>query len=193
MVKISKAAKVFISTAVLGGVFLTVSNSTSAVPTFLKQIVQPLDSNISVMQTFRASEWGGGGGRQFYMQVPSDAVGIDRIVMYGGSRLDSIKFVYLRQDNSKFTQEVGGGGGSRTCDITFDKGEYITSIQANTGAEVDKLIINTSRGQVCEAGGSGGGRRSYTAQPGEYIWGLFGREGELIDSVGALYNNQPPR
>lgn len=193
MVKISKAAKVLISTTVLGGIFLTVSNSTSAVPTFLKQSGTVVESYISIMTTSQTFEWGGGGGRPFYMDIPSDAVRIDRIIMYGGSRLDSIKFVYLRQDGSKFTQEVGGGGGSRTCDITFSSGEYIASIQANTGAEVDKLIINTNKGQVCEAGGSGGGRRYYTAQPGEYIWGLFGREGELIDSVGALYNNQPPR
>jgi hypothetical protein len=149
-----------------------------------------LDS-LSIITNKRTSPaFGGrGGNRDFKIDVPQNnqAVGF---AGRSGTYLDAIGLTYLpifmRQIEQ--TTSFGGGGGTVFSDREIPMGARISEVRVRFGSYIDSIqaVYTLSDGSILEGnrrGGSGGRSESFRLGSDEYIIGLSGRYGQLIDSL----------
>jgi len=132
---------------------------------------------------------GDGGARPYRINVPSGnrAVGFSG---RSGDYLDAIGLVFMPIwiQPSGATQAAGSRGGTPFADSEIPLGAKISAVHIWSGNVIDRiqLIYSLRDGSIFEGaihGGSGGNRQVFRLTDNEYIIGISGRYGEVLDSL----------
>lgn len=167
---------------------------------FLNDSGAPLSDHIpirtefsySLSSTIRLSDLTGGPhGTAFndLTSLPASPVA-KSVTLAGGSRLDSVSVTLT--DGSVFTH---GGDGGTAVTLTLASGEYVTGIATCTGEYEDHtrnfwMEITTNKGRTMEAGTTTDTCYTQTAPSGMGLVAWYGRSGDEIDMVGAIWATQ---
>jgi phage tail protein X len=150
---------------------------------------------------------GGGGSRNFQMEVPGGTQAIG-FIGRSGDTVDAIGLVYapLPRRRSGYgdqgitgqylqTQVFGGRGGRIFSDQDVPAGVRVAEIRISAGDTIDSLqmVYLLPNGRTVEGtrhGGSGGRLRVFPLEGDEYVIGLSGRSGDTIDSLRIVTNRK---
>ncbi|GMF22928.1 unnamed protein product [Phytophthora lilii] len=144
------------------------------------------DDDVQLSESF-----GGPHGNDFSDQasvVAGQTVSV--ITVRGADRIDGVTLGISGPTAQTFTH--GGNGGTDNT-LTLAKGEYITSMEAHWGEKgghtrVFYLKFGTSAGHSVSAGTQTDSAGSVTAPAGFQLGGFFGRDGDEIDLLGAIWS-----
>jgi hypothetical protein len=151
-----------------------------------------------------------GGSRNFRIDVPyqNQAVGF---AGRAGIYLDAIGLTYspitLSRRRGVFTQIptqlaqisqtslAGGRGGSEFADRDIPSGASIVEVNVWAGERIDavQMVYMLPDGRSQEGarhGGTGGNAVTFRLDPDEYITGISGRSGEMVDSLRIITNKR---
>jgi hypothetical protein len=140
--------------------------------------------------------FGGGGGSFFCDPVLSGTsapfVGIRKIVVRHGDKIDSLKTTYLQEDGSTVTCGPYGGSGGDPTTINLESGETIFATLVRSGDEVDSLTFlsvqkDGTRNTYGPYGGGGGSQTIINAG----LLGFMGRSGAKLDAIGFFLQSPP--
>ena len=151
----------------------------------LKENVNSTNS-LKQFQKFGVS--GGYGGIKFEDRIPSNAVAVKGVKVWGGDYIDAIQFFWVDNRGNVIPGKKWGGSGGFLCiQLEVPDGEQISSIRGFYGDFIDSIQITRSDGYSVDCGGRGGSNKyDYTASSNQAIWGLHGKEGDFIDSIGVI-------
>ncbi|KAG3098417.1 hypothetical protein PI125_g15337 [Phytophthora idaei] len=137
-----------------------------------------------------SESFGGPHGTEFSDEA-SVVVGqtVGSITIRAGERVDGISLEVTGPKAATFSH--GGTGGSGNT-LTFAAGERITSMEAHWGKKSGRtrifyLSFGTSAGNSVSGGSMTEDKNSVTAPEGFQLGGFFGRDGDEIDSLGAIW------
>ncbi|ETK88064.1 hypothetical protein F441_07760 [Phytophthora nicotianae CJ01A1] len=143
------------------------------------------DDNVQLSETF-----GGSHGTEFSDEV-SVVAGetISFITIRAGERVDGISLGVSAPTAQTFTH--GGSGGTDNT-LTLGTGEYITSMTAHWDKKdghtrIFYLSFGTSAGNTVSGGTQTDSAGSVTAPDGFQLAGFYGRDGDEIDLLGAIW------
>ncbi|KAF8010112.1 hypothetical protein BT93_J0924 [Corymbia citriodora subsp. variegata] len=133
--------------------------------------------------------FGGQGGNQW---DDGDSMGVTKIIVKGGSAIDSITVEYNKNGSVVQGPKHGGDGGHLTLEIKLDyPQEYLTTFSGHTGSFFGYNIVRSLTFQSNERtyGPFGEEVMKYFHFPpiGKKIIGFHGRSGLLLDSLGAHF------
>jgi hypothetical protein len=155
--------------------------------------------------------YGGRGGRtDFRVDVPSwnmalgfagragqyvDALGLVYAAIYSQQNRYLAGTISARPGRLQQTAIVGGNGGSAFADQNVTTGARISEIRIRSGERVDSLqvVYMLSNGTLQEGprhGGTGGNAFVFTFDPDEYLVGISGRTGQMVDSIRIITNKR---
>ncbi len=132
---------------------------------------------------------GRGGDRDFQIGVPAgnQAVGF---AGRAGDYVDALGLVFtpIRQVQSGQTTIAGGRGGSEFADMEIPSGARLAEVRVRAGDRVDAVqaVYSLRDGRLLEGarhGGRGGRVDVFRLDPDEFVVGISGRYGDLIDSM----------
>ncbi|KAG1710604.1 hypothetical protein DVH05_013328 [Phytophthora capsici] len=170
-----------------GSVFVGDSSSGSTAPT------EAPGPSISVEDSVQLSEsLGGPHGTEFSdesMATSGQTVG--SVTIRAGKRVDGIALEITGPVATTFNH---GGGGGDPKTLTLGAGEYITSMEAHWGkrngrTRIFYLRFTTSAGNSIEGGSTTESKKTVTAPEGFQLGGFFGRAGDEIDLLGAIWTS----
>ncbi|QRV78728.1 Jacalin-like lectin domain protein [Ceratobasidium sp. AG-Ba] len=131
---------------------------------------------------------GGAGGTWFndLSSIPSSP-SVSSITIAGANRLDSISLAY----SSGQTIKHGGSGGT-SVSITLSSGERVTSVRVDTGSynsgtRLFYIELKTSAGRTLGVGAKTSSSVTWTAPNGMGLVGFYGRSGDGVDLLGAIW------
>lgn len=101
-------------------------------------------------------------GRNYTAFTDPGGSRITRVCVYGGSRVDGVEVFY----DGKSAGVRGKVGGRTVCHV-LKEGETIVAAYGRSGAVVDALFFETSRGHIVGVGDPRGGSRDWRADPPE--------------------------
>ncbi|KAJ8566763.1 hypothetical protein ON010_g6357 [Phytophthora cinnamomi] len=116
---------------------------------------------------------------------------ITSITVRAGDRVDGVSLGISAPTAQTFTH--GGTGGTGNT-LTLAKGEHITSMEAHWGEKsghtrIFYLNFGTSAGNSISGGSQTDSKGSVTAPKGYQLGGFFGRDGDEIDTLGAIWSS----
>eukprot|EP00644_Phytophthora_capsici_P010484 jgi/Phyca11/116288/e_gw1.30.171.1 len=116
---------------------------------------------------------------------------VTQISIYAGERLDGVSLEISSPKTLTFTH--GGTGGDRQV-LKLGEGEYITKMDAqwaqkNGHTRIFYLSLTTNKGNTVSGGSETKEKGSVTAPRGYQLAGFFGRYGDEIDLVGAVWSS----
>lgn len=133
---------------------------------------------------------GGGGGEYFRDVNPVVAVKektrITSIQMRAGARIDRIETGY-ENIHGRWIATHGGRGGSLGPILSFQDGQFITSVSGRSAKRVDRLKFTITDGRTLEGGRDGGAPFSWDVPDGSFVFGFSGRSGSEDDAIGFDY------
>ncbi|KAL4173098.1 hypothetical protein KRP22_008253 [Phytophthora ramorum] len=136
--------------------------------------------------------FGGPHGSEFTDQ-PSAASGqtVSSITVRAGDRVDGVSLTITAPTPLSFKH--GGDGGTDNT-LALGAGEYITSMEAHWGQKdahtrVFYLKFTTSSGNSVSGGTATDEQGTVTAPDGYQLSGFFGRDGDEIDRLGAIWTS----
>ncbi|KAG3110804.1 hypothetical protein PI124_g12512 [Phytophthora idaei] len=153
-------------------------------------IVTALDvfSDPSVVQL--SESFGGPHGNYFSDEnaVPAGQT-IGSITLHVGKRCHGLELQVAAPVAQNFTH--GGDGGTLNT-LTLNADEYITSMEAHWGKQEGRtrvfyLSFGTSDGKSVSGGSMTDSKSTVTAPEGLQLGGLFGRQGDELDLLGAIW------
>ncbi|ETO65128.1 hypothetical protein F444_17515, partial [Phytophthora nicotianae P1976] len=151
---------------------------------------------ISVEDSVQLSESiGGPHGNEFSDEAAATAgQTVGSITIRSGERVDGVSLNIKAPTATTFTHG-GTGGDANTLSIGVD--EYITSMEAHWGKKNDHtrifyLSFGTSKGNTISGGTKTAESKSVTAPEGFQLGGFFGRGGDEIDMLGAIWTSIAP-
>jgi hypothetical protein len=195
--KFSKLLWVFPSTALLlGSVILfpgVAQSGTTGFSLLKNKATLDLAQEQGSSQIIEEESSGGKGGKPFHETIPSSAVQVVGVNVWGGKFIDAIQFIWKNAQGERIEGEKwGGGGGTQCIQLELKDDQYIKSITGKYGRNIDKLVIERSDGSKATCGGGGGQTAfEFIAPEGKAIWGVFGRSGNFLDAIGVLYKDTP--
>lgn len=161
--------------------------------------VEPADTGSGALiipkntQAVQLSEsFGGPHGKQFSDQLAvTSGMTVSSVTIRTGKRVDGLGMEISAP--TKMTFSHGGTGGKENT-LVLDKGEYITSMEAHWGQKggytrIFYLSLGTSSDNTVSGGTQTEIRGSVTAPEGYQLSGFFGRFGDEIDLVGAVWSS----
>ncbi|KUF91720.1 hypothetical protein AM588_10004549 [Phytophthora nicotianae] len=160
------------------------------------QAPAPTTPPISVEDSVQLSEsFGGPHGNEF-----SDKAGatsgqtVASLTIRAGERVDGVILDITAPVAMTFNH---GGGGGNPNTLTLGPGEYITSMEAHWGEKkghtrIFYLRFETSAGNSVAGGSWTDNRATVKAPEGFQLGGFFGRDGDEIDLLGAIWTSIVP-
>ncbi|KAL4164968.1 hypothetical protein KRP22_003704 [Phytophthora ramorum] len=149
--------------------------------------------SISVEDSVQLSEsFGGPHGTEFSDEAAATSgQAVASITIRAGERVDGVALEITAPTATTFSH--GGTGGTENK-LTLAAGEYITSMEAHWGKKGDHtrifyLSFGTSAGNSVSGGGMTEDKNSVTAPEGFQLGGFFGRDGDEIDLLGAIWTS----
>lgn len=141
------------------------------------------------MYTNSHIQLGGFGGGTFNdSPFSSGIVGISRILVRSGVRIDKLTVVYRLAGGGHLTREHGGNGGGDNPEIVLASDEKICGVVVRCGSGIDSLMFITYRGgdmkTVHKYGPFGGGGGSQHVVVSPNIVSFFGYSGAELDNIG---------
>jgi len=111
------------------------------------------------------------------------------VTIRAGERLDGLGMQISAPKEMTFTH--GGTGGTENT-LTLEPGEYITNMEVHWGkakgtTRIHYLSLSTSKGNTVSGGSQTEEKGTLTAPKGYQLGGFFGRFGDEIDLVGAVW------
>uniref|UniRef100_M4B4H8 Jacalin-type lectin domain-containing protein n=1 Tax=Hyaloperonospora arabidopsidis (strain Emoy2) TaxID=559515 RepID=M4B4H8_HYAAE len=151
----------------------------------------PLGLVMTVKDSILLSKsFGGPRGRDFSdKNFVNSGQTIKAISIYANKRLDGIALSISAPKTLTFTH--GGTGGSRQ-ELVLGKGEYINSMELhkdkrNGHTRIFYVSFLTSTGRALSGGSVTGDKLTVTAPEGFQLAGFFGKEGNEINTLGAVW------
>ncbi|ETI48152.1 hypothetical protein F443_07777 [Phytophthora nicotianae P1569] len=116
---------------------------------------------------------------------------VTSVTIRAGDRVDGVSLVISGPTAQTFTH--GGTGGTDNT-LTLAAGEHITSMEAHWDKKDDHtrvfyLSFSTSAGNTVSGGTQTDSTGSATAPAGYQLGGFFGRDGDEIDLLGAIWSS----
>lgn len=139
---------------------------------------------------------GSGGEREFQLNVPArnQAIGF---IGRCGRYLDAIGLISIPANFQQLTQSQiwGGRGGSPFADQDTPLGARISEIRIRAAKMVDgiQVVYTLQDGRTLEGnqhGGRGGNQAVFRLDSDEYIVGISGRYGDVLDSISFITNKR---
>ncbi|POM76182.1 Hypothetical protein PHPALM_6610 [Phytophthora palmivora] len=164
-----------------GSAASTETSGSGSMAVFIPKNTQPVQLSES---------FGGPHGKQFSDQLAvTSGMTVSSVTIRGGERLDGVTLEVSSPKKMTFTHG-GTGGDEKTLEL--EAGEYITSIEAHLdkkrgATRVFYLSLNTSKGNSISAGTQTEIKGSAQAPEGYQLVGFFGRFGDEIDLIGAVW------
>ncbi|KAG4238163.1 hypothetical protein PC116_g13808 [Phytophthora cactorum] len=156
----------------------------------------PTTPPISVDDSVQLSEsFGGPHGNEFSDErAATSGQTVASITIRAGERVDGVILDITAP--VAITLNHGGGGGNPNT-LTLGPGEYITSMEAHWGEKkghtrIFYLRFGTSAGNSVEGGSMTDSKATVTAPDGFQLGGFFGRDGDEIDLLGAIWTSIVP-
>ncbi|OWZ07193.1 hypothetical protein PHMEG_00020445 [Phytophthora megakarya] len=153
----------------------------------------PPPPSMSVEDSVQLSEsFGGPHGTEFSDEAAATSgQAVASITIRAGERVDGVSLEVTAPKAETFNH--GGSGGTENK-LTLGKGEFITSMEAHWGQKKGRtrifyLSFGTSAGNTIAAGSQTEDKNSVTAPKGFQLGGFFGRDGDEIDSLGAIWTS----
>lgn len=147
----------------------------------------PLPNPITTTAYFSTTN-GGSGGSSFSDSYPKNTLlRVKKVIIRSGKKLDGLQFMLSDGVNTLLTPWHGGtGGGSGSFEVP--DGQYIKTIELQTGKYVYRIKFTTDAGVQSDWFGGNDGSYKYVSIDGQYLVGLTGRSGKVIDSIGFISN-----
>ncbi|KAE9355576.1 hypothetical protein PR003_g2764 [Phytophthora rubi] len=139
-----------------------------------------------------SESFGGPHGEQFSDQLAvTSAMTVSSVTIRAGERVDGLKLLVSAPKEMTFTH---GGTGGKENTLTLEPGEYITTMEAHWGQKgghtrIFHLSFGTSKGNTVSGGSQTDEKGSVTAPKGYQLGGFFGRFGDEIDLIGAVWSS----
>lgn len=140
----------------------------------------------------KSEAFGGNRGDQFDEHIDiaiPPIIGLSKLFIGHGDRIDSIQAEYLLLGNVTMLGERHGGGSGNLTTVTFDRGEVITAIEGDVGTSlVSRLTLFTLKvgGVPVQYGPFGKlGTTSFSLKGS--ILGFHGYAGIYMDGIGFYY------
>ncbi|ETN13083.1 hypothetical protein PPTG_08017 [Phytophthora nicotianae INRA-310] len=151
------------------------------------------EPSISVEDSVQLSEsFGGPHGTEFSDEaVATSGQTVVSITIRAGKRIDGVALEITAPVATIFNH---GGGGGDPKTLTLGPGEYITSMEAHWGkrnghTRIFYLRFGTNAGNFLEGGSKTDSKATVTAPEGFQLGGFFGRDGDEIDLLGAIWTS----
>ncbi|KAE8911877.1 hypothetical protein PF005_g12851 [Phytophthora fragariae] len=148
---------------------------------------------ISVEDSVQLSEsFGGPHGTDFSDEASATSgQAVASVTILAGERVDGVSLDISAPKAATFHH--GGTGGTKNT-LTLAKDELITSMEVHWGKKngrtrVFYLSFGTSAGNSVSGGTQTEDKNSVTAPEGFQLGGFFGRDGDEIDSIGAIWTS----
>ncbi|ETO76975.1 hypothetical protein F444_07842 [Phytophthora nicotianae P1976] len=148
---------------------------------------------ISVEDSVHLSEsFGGPHGTEFSDEsAATSGQTVASITIRAGERVDGVALEITAPTAQTFSH--GGDGGDLNT-LKLSEGEHITSMEAHWGKKDDHtrifyLSFGTSAGNSISGGTMTEDKNSVTAPEGFQLGGFFGRDGDEIDLLGAIWTS----
>ncbi|KAG6614819.1 RAN GTPase-activating protein 2 [Phytophthora cinnamomi] len=139
-----------------------------------------------------SNSFGGPHGEQFSDQLAvASGMTVSSVTIRAGERVDGLTLQVSAPKEMTFTH---GGTGGKDNTLTLEPGEYITTMEAHWGQKgghtrIFYLSLGTSKGKTVSGGSQTKEKGSLTAPKGYQLGGFFGRYGEEIDLIGAVWSS----
>ncbi|KAG2769518.1 hypothetical protein PC116_g1524 [Phytophthora cactorum] len=153
----------------------------------------PAAPSISVEDSVQLSEsFGGPHGTEFSDEAAATSgQTVASITIRAGERVDGVALEIAKPKAETFSH---GGTGGDPKTLKLGEGEYITSMEAHWGKKSGRtrifyLSFGTSAGNSVSAGTQTEDKNSVTAPKGFQLGGFFGRDGDEIDTLGAIWTS----
>ncbi|KAE9008256.1 hypothetical protein PF011_g10774 [Phytophthora fragariae] len=136
--------------------------------------------------------FGGPHGEQFSDQLAvTSGMTVSSVTILAGARVDGLKLQVSAPKEMTFTH---GGTGGKANTLALEPGEYITTMEAHWGQKgghtrIFYLSLGTSKGNKVSGGSQTKEKGSLTAPKGYQLGGFFGRYGDEIDLIGAVWSS----
>ncbi|EEY57792.1 uncharacterized protein PITG_00372 [Phytophthora infestans T30-4] len=114
---------------------------------------------------------------------------ISSVTIRAGERLDGLTVQVAAPKEMTFTH---GGTGGKENTLTLERGEYITTMDVHWGQKsghtrIFYMNLVTNKGNKVSGGSETKEKGSVTAPRGYQLAGFFGRYGDEMDLIGALF------
>ncbi|KAL3668946.1 hypothetical protein V7S43_006233 [Phytophthora oleae] len=165
--------------------YLTPSTTVTGAPATEDRPLHPLLSGI---------EFGGTGNNAYeYRDAVEPGEVVRGVTIRAGKRVDGLGIIHQDLSGNPVTLENGaraGGGDPQT--LTLGPGEYIKTIEAHTGAKDGRkgifyIKFTTNLGNSVHGGTPTNDVGTQTADEGYQLGGFYGKSGDEIDSVAAIW------
>ncbi|GMF29886.1 unnamed protein product [Phytophthora lilii] len=161
-------------------------------PTDLAGSLSEVTTKANTRPVQLSDSFGGPHGEQFSDQLAvTSGMTIKSVTIRAGERLDGLTVQVSAPKEMTFTHG-GTGGTDNTMELVA--GEYIISMEAHWGQKRGKtrifyLSLTTNKGNTVSGGSQTDEKGSVTAPKGYQLGGFFGRYGDEIDLVGAVWSS----
>lgn len=153
----------------------------------------PAAPSISVEDSVQLSKsFGGPHGAEFSDKAAATSgQTVVSITIRAGERVDGVALEIAKPKAETFSH---GGSGGDPKTLKLGEGEYITSMEAHWGKKNGRtrifyLSFGTSAGNSVAAGTQTEEKNSVSAPKGFQLGGFFGRDGDEIDTLGAIWTS----
>ncbi|RQM13420.1 hypothetical protein KXD40_003862 [Peronospora effusa] len=141
-----------------------------------------------------SESFGGPHGEQFSDQpAVISGMTVASVTIRAAKRLDGLTVQVSAPKEMTFTH---GGTGGKENTLTLEPGEYITTMevhwakkQVDGKTRIFYLSLGTSKGKTVSGGTKTAEKGSVTAPKGYQLAGFFGRDGDEIDHLGAVWSS----
>ncbi|GMF50192.1 unnamed protein product [Phytophthora fragariaefolia] len=139
-----------------------------------------------------SDSFGGPHGEQFSDQLAvTSGMTVSSVTIRAGERVDGLTVQISAPKEMTFTH---GGTGGKDNTLTLEAGEYITTMEAHWGQKgghtrIFYLNLGTSKGRSVAGGSQTDEKGSVTAPKGYQLAGFFGRYGDEMDLIGAVWSS----
>ncbi|TDH71064.1 hypothetical protein CCR75_002803 [Bremia lactucae] len=149
---------------------------------------QPVHTNIA------GTEFGDKDGGQFDYRFSKNFGEILKgVTISTGERVDSIGVIFQTPRQEQVTYSYGGDGGTLQT-LMLQEGERITGIEAHSTVKdgrkrISFIKISTNQNRFIEGGTKTDDVNKEDAEDGFQLMGFYGRHGDEVNSVGALWQH----
>ncbi|EGZ15951.1 hypothetical protein PHYSODRAFT_545501 [Phytophthora sojae] len=139
-----------------------------------------------------SDSFGGPHGEQFSDQLAvTSGMTVSSVTIRAAERLDGLTVQISAPKEMTFTH---GGTGGEDNTLTLEPGEYITTMEVHWGQKgghtrIFYMNLGTSKGRSVAGGSQTDEKGSATAPKGYQLAGFFGRYGDEMDLVGAVWSS----
>ncbi|OWY99922.1 hypothetical protein PHMEG_00028995 [Phytophthora megakarya] len=112
-------------------------------------------------------------------------------------RVDAVILTIVDSAGEESTLHHGGGGGALKTPLALAEGEYITTMEAHSGkhkghTRIKYIKFSTNKKNFIEGGTPTKNIGTDVAKDGYQLGGFYGRSGDELDQVRALWSSIKP-